>query len=469
MARSEVITVSMQELDRLKTVQAVVDGQLRPGVAAERLEITDRQLRRLLERYRQEGPSGLVSRKRGRPSNNRLAVDCEAAALGLIREHYADFGPTLACEKLRERHGLMLSKETIRRLMTAAGLWVPRKQRPPKVYQPRNRRACLGELIQIDGCDHRWFEERAPACTLLVYVDDATSRIMELRFTHSESTFTYFAATRAYLERHGKPVAFYSDKASVFRVNKPSATGGNGHTQFARVLFELNIEGICANSSQAKGRVERTHLTLQDRLVKELRLRNISTMEAANAFMAEFITDYNARFAKVPRNSHNAHRPLRSDENLDLIFTVREPRCVSKSLTIQYDKMLYLLDDTPEHRKLAGRYIDVTTTRMARLSRGPMALPCPTRPTIVSRKSTRAQSWTTSASGTCCSWRSTYKRSATIGGPNLCRVLTGRRVDAGVHQARSHSARWIRTTCWKRCSGCSSNRGRLTAPRTSQG
>ena len=359
MAKSEVITVSMRELDRLKTVQAVVDGQLRPSVAAERLEITDRQLRRLLERYRQEGPSGLASRRRGRPSNNRLAADREAAALGLIREHYADFGPTLAAEKLRERHGLTLSKETIRRLMAAAGLWVPRKQRPPKVHQPRNRRACYGELIQIDGCDHRWFEERAPACTLLVYVDDASSRIMELSFAHSESTFTYFAATRAYLERHGKPVAFYSDKASVFRVNKPNATGGDGHTQFSRAMFELNIEGICANSSQAKGRVERTHLTLQDRLVKELRLRNISTMEAANAFMPEFIADYNARFAKVPRNSHNAHRPLRPDENLDLIFAWREPRCVSKSLTIQYDKVLYLLADTPEHRKLAGRYIDV--------------------------------------------------------------------------------------------------------------
>ncbi|TDF66967.1 ISNCY family transposase [Cupriavidus sp. L7L] len=359
MAGTEVITVSMRELDRLKTVQAVVDGQLRPGVAAERLEITDRQFRRLLERYKQEGPSGLVSRRRGRPSNNRMPADRESVALGLIREHYADFGPTLAAEKLRERHGLTLSKETIRRLMTAAGLWVPRKQRPPKVYQPRNRRACYGELIQIDGSDHRWFEERAPACTLLVYVDDATSRIMELRFTHSESTFTYFAATRAYLERHGKPVAFYSDKASVFRVNKQGATGGDGHTQFARALFELNIEGICANSSQAKGRVERTHLTLQDRLVKELRLRGISTMQAANAFMAEFIADYNARFAKLPRNNHNAHRPLRPDENLDLIFAWREPRCVSKSLTIQYDKMLYLLTDTPEHRKLAGRYIDV--------------------------------------------------------------------------------------------------------------
>ena len=359
MAGTEVITVSMRELDRLKTVQAVVDGQLRPGVAAERLEITDRQFRRLLERYRREGASGLVSRRRGRPSNNRMPADRESEALSLIREHYADFGPTLAAEKLRERHGLTLSKESIRRLMTAAGLWVPRKQRPPKVYQPRNRRACYGELIQIDGCDHRWFEDRAPACTLLVYVDDATSRIMGLRFTHTESTFSYFAATRTYLERHGKPVAFYSDKASVFRVNHPNATGGDGHTQFSRALFELNIEGICANSSQAKGRVERAHLTLQDRLVKELRLRGINSMEAANAFAREFIDDYNERFAKLPRNNHNAHRPLRSDENLDLIFAWREPRRVSKSLTFQFDKMLYLLADTPEHRKLAGHYIDV--------------------------------------------------------------------------------------------------------------
>ncbi len=241
----------------------------------------------------------------------------------------------------------------------AIGVWVPRRQRIAKIYQPRNRRSCRGELIQIDGCDHRWFEERSPACTALVYVDDATSQIMELYFTHSEATFTYFGATRAYLERHGKPMAFYSDKASVFRVNKPDASGGDGHTQFARAMFELNIEGICANSSQAKGRVERTHLTLQDRLVKELRLRNISSIDAANLYMPEFIADHNRRFAKPPKNSHDAHRPLRIEDNLELIFTWREPRCVSKSLTIQYDKMLYLLEDTPAHRELSGHYIEV--------------------------------------------------------------------------------------------------------------
>lgn len=232
-------------------------------------------------------------------------------------------------------------------------------RRPPKVYQPRNRRACLGELIQIDGCDHRWFEECAQACTLLVYVDDATSRLMALLFCQAESTFSYFAATRAYLEQHGKPVVFYSDKVSVFRVNSRGSIGGDGHTQFARALFELNIEGICANTSQAKDRVERAHLTLQDRLVKELRLRGIESIAEANAFAAAFIADYNARFAKAPRNAHDTHRPLRADEDLDLLFCWREPRCVSKSLTVHYGKRLYLLTDVPEPRLLAKHYIDV--------------------------------------------------------------------------------------------------------------
>ena len=218
MARTEMVTVSMRELHRLKTVQAVIDGLITVKTAAERLNITDRQLRRVICRYQAEGSIGLISRHRGKPSNNQLASGIAEQAITIIREHYADFGPSLACEKLAERHGLYLAKETVRQLMISTGLWIPRQQRPPKIYQPRNRRSCVGELIQIDGSDHRWFEERAPACILLVYVDDATSRIMALYFTYSESTFSYFHATRAYLERHGKPMAFYSDKASVFRI-----------------------------------------------------------------------------------------------------------------------------------------------------------------------------------------------------------------------------------------------------------
>nr|WP_284504603.1 ISNCY family transposase [Caballeronia sp. ATUFL_M1_KS5A] len=358
MSEIETITMTMREVDRLKVVEAVVDGRLMTWRAAERLGMSRRQVERLANRYRAEGDAGLISKRRHRPSNHQLPDDTLCRALALIHERYADFGPTLACEKLRECHGLTLSKETVRHLMIEAGLWVPRRQRPPKVYQPRARRSCLGELIQIDGCEHRWFEERAPQCTLLVYVDDATSRLMQLHFTQTESTFSYFEATRAYLERHGKPIAFYSDRASVFRSVVAHKTG-RSVTHFGRAMFELNIDTLCANSSPAKGRVERAHLTLQDRLVKELRLRGISTVAEANAYAPRFMADYNARFAKPARRAFDAHRPLRDDEKLDEVLTWREQRRVTKTLTVQYDRVLYLLDDTDENRALIHRYIEV--------------------------------------------------------------------------------------------------------------
>ncbi|WP_372237081.1 ISNCY family transposase [Caballeronia sordidicola] len=351
--------MSMRELERLKAIQAVADGLLMPWRAAERLGISRRQVERLTGRYRREGAAGLISRKRERPSNHQLPAGLADHALAIIRERYADFGPTFACEKLRESHGLTLAAETVRHLMTDAGLWIPRKQRPPKIHQPRNRRSCLGELIQIDGSDHRWFEDRAPACTLLVFIDDATSQLMTLHFTATESTFSYFEATRKYIEAHGKPVALYSDKASVFHCNQHASTPDKGVTQYGRALYELNVDTLCANSSQAKGRVERANLTLQDRLVKELRLRKIDTKEAANAYAPHFMADFNGRFAKIPKSAFNAHRPLRGDEDLDLILTHRVLRCVSNSLTLQYDRVIYMLDDTPQTRALAHHYIDV--------------------------------------------------------------------------------------------------------------
>ncbi|MDN7182525.1 ISNCY family transposase [Caballeronia sp. SEWSISQ10-4 2] len=353
------VTVSMRELERIKIIAAVAEHRLKVVQAAERLDLCERQVSRLVRRYETSGPAGLVSGRRGQPSNRELPIDVRARAMALVRERYADFGPTLACEKLRECHGMTLAKETVRRWMRDAGLWIPRKQRPPTIHQPRNRRACLGELIQIDGSDHRWFEDRAPACTLLVFIDDATSRLMILHFTATESTFSYFEATRRYLEAYGKPVALYSDKASVFHCNNSATTAGKGVTQFGRAMFELNIDTWCANSSQAKGRVERANLTLQDRLVKELRLRHIDTKEAANAYAPHFIADFNGRFGKVPRSAFNAHRPLREDEDLDLILTSRVPRRVSNSLTVQYDRVIYMLADTVENRSLIHKYLDV--------------------------------------------------------------------------------------------------------------
>lgn len=353
------VTFAMRDLDRLKCIQAVVDGDLRLVRASERLGLTTRQVRRLARRYAAGGPVGLISKRFNRPSNNRLDEALANRVIKILRSTYADFGPTLATEKLRTKHGIDLAKETVRRLQIAVGLWIPRKLRPPKIQQPRLRRACLGELVQIDGCEHYWFEDRAAPCTALVYIDDATSRLMHILFTGTESTFGYFEATRQYLEQHGKPLAFYSDKASIFRINQVSATGGAGHTQFGRVLYELNIDGICANTPAAKGRVERAHLTMQDRLVKELRLEGISTIDAANAFMPTYVADYNAMFAKVAREAYDAHRPIRADEDLNLIFTWREQRKVTSNLTLHYERKLYLLPDTPQNRRYATKYLDV--------------------------------------------------------------------------------------------------------------
>jgi transposase len=352
------ITASMRELERIKLIEAVVEGRLGCYQAAERLDLCVRQISRLCRRYEACGPAGLVSGKRGKTSNRELPVDLHARAMALVRERYADFGPTLACEKLEECHGIKLGKETVRRWMRDAGLWIPRRQRPPRIYQPRARRACLGELIQIDGCEHRWFEERAPQCTLLVYVDDATSQLMEMHFTASESTFSYFEATRAYIERYGKPGAFYSDRASVFRMTRANQTG-HSTTQFGRAMYELNIDTFCANSSSAKGRVERAHLTLQDRLVKELRLRGINTVAEANVYAPSFMAAYNARFAKPPRSTFDAHRPLRDEECLERALTWREARRVTQALTVQYDRVMYLLEDSEANRALIHRDIEV--------------------------------------------------------------------------------------------------------------
>ncbi|HIF9499486.1 TPA: ISNCY family transposase, partial [Photobacterium damselae] len=279
--------------------------------------------------------------------------------LNLIHEYYADFGPTLAREKLIERHGIKIGLETLRQWMIADGLWVPHFKRKPRVYQPRYRRDCYGELIQIDGSHHDWFEGRSNKCCLLVFIDDATGKLMNLRFSETESAFDYMVATREYLEQHGKPTAFYSDRHAVFHVSKRDAKTER-LTQFGRVLHDLNIELICANSSQAKGRVERANKTLQDRLVKEMRLQGIDAIEQANAWLPDFIADFNRRFAKPAKYPKDMHRPVREmTDELNDIFAWQELRKISKSLTFQYDKVIYLIDPTEENQRLINQVVKV--------------------------------------------------------------------------------------------------------------
>src|SRR6267378_4345754 len=363
-----VIAMSRTEIDRMSVLQDLAASRIKVAEAAALMSLGRRQVFRLAKAYSQQGAEALVSRRRGRPSNRCYPSALRAAAIGIIRERYPDFGPTLAAEKLAELHDIHLARETLRQWMIAAGLWKDRRARLKPVHQPRYRRDCLGELIQIDGSEHWWFEGRGPRCTLLVYIDDATSRLMHLQFVESESTFDYFAATRAYLERYGKPVAFYSDKHGVFRVNKKDAIGGDGMTQFGRALHALNIDIICANSSQAKGRVERANGTLQDRLVKEMRLRGIDTVAAGNAFLPTFMAEYNARFAKAPFEERDLHRPLAGDDDLDDAFAWKEERTVSMNLTLQYDKILFILEPVEQAKAAIGKRVTVVDYPDGRLS-----------------------------------------------------------------------------------------------------
>ena len=334
-------TMSDKEITRLQVMDQLKTKQLTQRMAAEQLKISIRHIKRLWRKYQEQGAEGLINQSRGKPSHNQLSADVKQQALDLILERYRDFGPTLATEKLVEVHGIQISDESIRQMMIAEGLWKHRRKRKLQVFQMRERRACLGELVQIDGSDHDWFEGRSPRCTLLVFVDDATGKLLELWFVSHESFFGYCEAARHYFERYGKPGAFYSDKHGVFHLNNPKTTPGDGLTDFGRAMQELGVQIICANTPQAKGRVERTHKTLQDRLTKELRLRGISTPEKANPWLPEFMNDFNTRFSTTPRSELDFHSPLAPSDHLDLILCRKLTRTLSRNLTLQYHKTIY--------------------------------------------------------------------------------------------------------------------------------
>lgn len=353
-----VLAMSHGELSRFDTLMRVGRGDLRVEDAAALLGLKRRQVFRLLQRLRSEGASGVVSRKRGRPGNRRHSEALRKQIIEIVREHYSDFGPTLAREYLIERHGITVACETLRQLMITAGLWKDREARRPRPYQPRYRRDCRGELVQVDGSKHWWFEDRGPQCTLLVYIDDATSELMHLEMVETESSFSYMRATRTYIERHGKPVAFYSDKHSAFRNNVATANG-DGMSHLGRALEALNIELICANSPQAKGRVERANGTLQDRLVKAMRLEGISSIAEANAFLPSYMARHNARFARPPFDPRDLHRPLASHDDLEAEMVWREERTVTASLTLHYNKAMFILDPSAISTKLARKRVSV--------------------------------------------------------------------------------------------------------------
>lgn len=337
----KLLTMSEKELNRLEVMQRLEERRLAQKGAAVMLGVSERQIRRLLSRYRSAGASGLVSQRRGKASNHQLSAAVKKKGIDLLHGKYRGFGPTLAREKLVEVEGLKISDESVRQIMIEEGLWKAHKSRKVMTHQMRDRRACFGELVQIDGSPYDWFEGRATSCTLLVLIDDASGKLLGLRFVERESFHSYVQVVKSYLERYGKPVAFYSDKHSIFRVNIPNKSKGDNLTQFGRAMKELDIEIICANTPQAKGRVERANQTLQDRLVKEMHLRSISSMEQGNVYLPEFMADFNQRFAVPARSQNDAHRPVNKQDNLEHILTWQEPRLLSKNLTLQFKKVVY--------------------------------------------------------------------------------------------------------------------------------
>ncbi len=341
MAKDELITMNNKEILRLQVIEKINAERLKQSEAGKLLQLSCRQVRRLLKSYRRQGAKGLVSKKRGMPSNNKICEEVKQNILTITKEKYIDFGPTFLREKLFENHNIDVSKETLRKWLIAENIWTSKRRSKARIHQLRERRSCFGELIQIDGSPHDWFEGRRNKCCLLVLIDDATGKLMHLRFVEAETTDGYFRAMLSYIKQHGLPLALYSDKHSIFRINK-SHTAYEGETQFKRAMDALGIKISYANSAEAKGRVERANQTLQDRLVKELRLAGISDIETANKFLPGFIEKHNKKFAVEPKSSSNAHRPLNlTDEELNFIFSIRVSRTASKNLELGYNDIIY--------------------------------------------------------------------------------------------------------------------------------
>jgi len=336
----DMITMSAKEIDRVSVCKMLDKRLIKQGKAAKYLKITPRQVRRLVRKYKKDGEKGLISVKRGKPSNRVYSAEFKEKIKGLIETDYSGFGPSFAAEKLREINNINVSKETLRSYMIGWNIWRPKCGKNCSIHQQRARREYFGELVQIDGSLHDWFEGRDKKCCLIVFVDDATSKIVSMHFVPTENTQAYFECVKKYLKKHGRPWAFYSDRHGIFRVNKAGMK--NKDTQFKRAMRELGIETICAHSAPAKGRVERANRTLQDRLIKEMRLKGISGIEAANEYVEEFITIYNKKFGKKPAKETDLHRKdMPSDLVLKAILCERYDRKLSQNLEFHFNKSIY--------------------------------------------------------------------------------------------------------------------------------
>ena len=352
------IIMSTKEKKQVKVLEQLIRKELTQQGAAELLDLTDRQVRTKLKAYRSEGITSLMHKNRGKRSNRRWNIAEEEFAIGLLKgDVWYDFGPTFAAEKLEELYGIIVSDETLRKRMIQHGVWTPHSPKA-KRRKRRERKRMFGTMIQLDGSPHRWFGKDGIMYTLLVFIDDATSEIVHLEFVKSESLESVMLATRRYIENHGRPRSFYVDFASVFSVNTNNPDREK-LSQWERAMEELGIIVHHAHSPQAKGRVERSNRTHQDRLIKELRLAGITDPEEANEFLPSYMEKHNRKFAVDPTESINAHRSIKGYK-LDRIFCIHETRKVQNDYTVLYKKRILQLTDK---RNIKYRPKDVVTIK----------------------------------------------------------------------------------------------------------
>lgn len=370
-----------KEVNRYAIIKKLINKEINGAHAAGLLHLSVRQTKRLKAKVREQGPEGLIHGNRGRPSNRCIPAEEKQRITKLLHKHYADFNPGFAAEKLDAKHNIKRDPKTVRQIMIEQGLWKPRRSKQQEYRSWRQRKACFGEMEQFDGSYHHWFEDRGPYCCLLASIDDATGIPIKAKFALDEGVFPVFDFWKEYLEKNGKPYSIYLDKFSTYKMSQQVAQENHDIlTQFQRAMQELQIETITAHSCQAKGRIERLFKTFQNRLIKEMRLANISTIEQGNQFLEKvFLPQYRARYAVEPRSKANLHKPLSKKEraNLDAIFSRQSFRTIRNDFTLSFNKQWHQLlkeqpvtickkdkvaveerSDGTVHFRLRGRYLN---------------------------------------------------------------------------------------------------------------
>lgn len=352
MAGKDIIMISRREVNRLHIIKKAIEKEIKQREAAEILLLTERQVRRLIKKIKEEGDCGIAHKTRGKESNRRIPKKIKSKVIKHYREKYQGFGPTFASEKLEELDGIRVNDETLRIWLIESGDW-KKIRKVGKRRQWRERKHHFGEMIQIDGSHHDWFEGRGPKCVFMGYIDDATKKVFG-RFYEYEGTYPAMDSFRHYIKKNGLPVSLYLDKHTTYRSPDKGALTDTEEplSQFERAMQELGVRVIHAHSPQAKGRVERLFRTLQDRLIKEMKLRGIKSIDEANKFLKEYLPRYNRKFAVSATEKADLHREISKDIKLDNILCLKTERVVRNDSTIAYNSKLYQLKDKVKTSKV---------------------------------------------------------------------------------------------------------------------